>query len=302
MPSNKKTGYLAAGALLLASMIWGFAFVVVKNSLEYIPPIYMMAFRFTIAAVGLAILFFKKLKGFNKKTVLYGASLGFFLFVGYALQTIGLQFTTAGKNAFLTTIYVVIVPFLYWIFAKRRPDKYILIATVLALIGIGLLSLESDLSIGKGDAITLLCGFGYAAHIALVAHYTQNKEQDPLVLTILQMFFAAVLSWCVAPFAEGGFPQGAFEPEAILGVLYLGILSTLLAFVFQNVGQKYVSASTAALLLSTESVFGAVFSALVLGETMDGRAILGCVLIFLAIVLAETKFAFLFGRKRGLDG
>ncbi|MBQ7050109.1 MAG: DMT family transporter, partial [Firmicutes bacterium] len=120
MPTNK-IRVLSSLGLLLAAVIWGFAFVVVKNSLDLIPPIYMLAFRFTIAAAALTLIMFPKLRNLTRRDWTSGAVLGFFLFTAHAVQTIGCQYTTAGKNAFLTTIYVIIVPFLHWIMNRKRP-------------------------------------------------------------------------------------------------------------------------------------------------------------------------------------
>ena len=110
---NRKTRILASIGLLGAAMIWGFSFVIVKNSLDIVPTIYMLAFRFTIATIALAAIFWKKLKGLNKKIVSEGFILGALLFISYLLQTEGCKYTTAGKNAFLTTVYIIVVPFLY---------------------------------------------------------------------------------------------------------------------------------------------------------------------------------------------
>lgn len=293
---KKSIRILASLGLLLAAIIWGFAFVVVKNSLDYIPPTYMLAFRFTIASVVLGLIFLKKLMYLSKKIVREGAIVGFFLFISYFFQTVGIQYTTAGKNAFLTTIYVIIVPFLYWIFKKKRPDMYCMGAAVLAIAGIGLLSLQSDLSINIGDVLTLICGVGYSFHIICIDRYTDDC--DPVVLTILQLGFAALFSWILAPFMDGGFPAQAFEPSAVMGMLYLGLLSTMLAFLLQNLCQKYTSPDTASVLLSFESVFGALFSVIFLHEILSPKMLVGCVLLFIAVIMSETKFAFLPWKKK----
>lgn len=293
---NTRIQVLASLGMLLTAVIWGFAFVVVKNSLDLIPPTYMLAFRFTIGAGVLALLFAKRLKGLTKEVLMEGLILGGFLFLSYLFQTIGCQYTTAGKNAFLTTIYVVIVPFLHWFLNKKRPDAYCVAAAFLAILGIGLLSLQGDLSIQLGDVLTLICGVGFAFHMIYIDRYA--KRHDPVVLTILQLATAAVLGWVLAPVLDGGFPQAAFQKEIVVGMLYLGILSTMVGFLLQNVCQKYTTPNVASLLLSMESVFGALFSVIFLGEYLSSRMIAGCVLIFVAILLAETKFSFLTSRKR----
>jgi len=272
-------------------MIWGFSFVVVKNSLDLVSTIYMLAFRFTIATIVLAAIFWKKLKQLNKKTVAQGLILGVLLFTSYVLQTEGCKYTTAGKNAFLTTVYIVIVPFLAWLISRKKPEWYAFFAAFLALVGIGLLSLQGDLSLSYGDVLTLLCGLTFAGHLIGISQFTQ--ESDPILLTILQMFFTAIFSWVGSIFTGGEFSAIGMSSELLISMLYLGVLSSAVGFLLQTVSQKYLTPSTGALLISTESVFGVLASAIFLGEQMTPRMIVGCIIILLAIVIAETKLDFL---------
>ena len=303
--SDKTRSFICALGLISITIIWGFAFVVVKNSLDYVPPIYMLAFRFTIASVVLALIFLPRLKKMDKSTFFHGMILGIFLFSAYAFQTVGIQFTTAGKNAFLTTTYVMMVPFLAWIFYKTRPSWYAFVAAVIALVGIGFLSLQGEASdniINIGDVLTIICGFFFAIHIVFIGKYTQNE--DPVLLTILQLGFSALFSWILAPFMDGKFPLAEIKrPDVILSMLYLGLFSTLLGFLLQNVCQKYLKASTASLLLSFEAVFGVLFSIIFLKEYLTGKMILGCCLIFFALILSETQFPFITDifRKKKID-
>lgn len=281
--------FVCAFGLIFVTIIWGFAFVVVKNSLDYVPPLYMMAFRFTIASVVLALLFLPKFKLLDKSTFFHGMILGIFLFAAYAFQTVGLQFTTAGKNAFLTTTYVMMVPFLNWFFHKSKPSWNCVLAAIIALAGIGLLSLQGDFSMNRGDVLTIICGFFFAVHIIFISRYTQT--QDPVLLTILQLAFSALFSWIFAPFTDGHFPlQETLRTDVIVSMLYLGLFSTLLCFLLQNVCQKYLRASTTSLLLSFESVFGVIFSIIFLKEILTAKMIVGCVLIFFALVLSEIDW------------
>jgi drug/metabolite transporter (DMT)-like permease len=281
--------FVCAFGLIFVTIIWGFAFVVVKNSLDYVQPLYMMAFRFTIASVVLALLFLPKFKHLDKSTFFHGMILGIFLFAAYAFQTVGLQFTTAGKNAFLTTTYVMMVPFLNWFFHKSKPSWNCVLAAIIALSGIGLLSLQGDFSMNHGDVLTIICGFFFAVHIIFISRYTQT--QDPVLLTILQLAFSALFSWIFAPFTDGRFPlQETLRADVIVSMLYLGLFSTLLCFLLQNVCQKYLRASTTSLLLSFESVFGVIFSIIFLKEILTAKMIVGCVLIFFALVLSEVDW------------
>ena len=302
MKNNKKsTAILASIGMLLATAIWGFAFVVVKEAVDVITPFYMLAFRFTIASVGMTLLFFKRLVRLNKKIWLHGACLGFWLFLAYFLQTWGCKYTTAGKNAFITVTYVVIVPFLAWMFFHEKLDRWSVSSAILALLGVGILSLNGEAGINKGDIMTLACGFLYAVQLLFVDRYT--KKEDPILLTLVQIYIAAALSWICAPLFEGAIPTAALSGDMVIAMLYLGLGSSMIAFVLQNVGQKYTPPATAAVLLSMESVFGVVFSVIMLGEEMNIRMFTGCAIMFFAIIMAETKFQFLpfAGKKEEYD-
>jgi drug/metabolite transporter (DMT)-like permease len=294
---KRSTVILASIGMLLATAIWGFAFVVVKEAVDVITPLYMLAFRFTIASVVLTVIFIPKLKNLTKKIWLHGACLGFWLFLAYVVQTWGCKYTTAGKNAFITVTYVVIVPLLAWLFFKEKIDAWSIVSAILALIGVGFLSLNGVSGINKGDFLTLICGILYAVQMIYVDHYT--KKEDPILLTLVQIYAATVLSWVSAPLMDGPVPVASLSQDMIVAMLYLGIASSAIAFVLQNVGQKYTPPTTAAVLLSMESVFGVLFSVMLLGEQMDSKMFAGCVIMFVAIIMAETKFQFLpFAKKK----
>ena len=287
--SQKSISFFSSIGLLLAAAIWGFAFVVVKDSLEYIGAVWMLAFRFTIAALALALLYCKKLKTLTRRAWIHGGLLGLYLFLAYLVQTIGCDYTTAGKNAFLTTIYVFFIPLFLWILTKHRPAWYIFLCALMSITGIGLLALGTgdSGSVNLGDILTLACGIFYAVHIIFTEKYDQ--EHDPILLTVLQFAFAALFSWISAPIMDGAFPLEQIQnPRVLLSMAYLGIFSTMIAFVLQNVGLKYVPSALASLLLSFESVFGVLFSTIILGEKITLRMGFGCALIFSAVVLAQT--------------
>ena len=151
-----KVQLFAEIGIIIITIIWGIAFVVVKDSLDLIPPVYMVAFRFTLAAIFLAVIFVKKLRLLSKQYLLSGAVTGIFLFLGYFLQTIGLEDTQAGVSAFLTTVYVVWSPFLAWLIHKKKPEKQCVAAAFTAVAGIGLLSLNQSFQMGQGEMLTLL--------------------------------------------------------------------------------------------------------------------------------------------------
>lgn len=291
---DKKTGALHKAALFAAAIIWGSSFIVVKTSVDSLPPNILLGVRFTIGCGLLCIIFYKKLKNITLGLVLRGGATGLFLFTAYCLQTIGITDTTPGKNAFLTAVYCVLVPFLYWGVYKIRPDKFNFIAAVLCIAGIGFVSLTGDFSIRFGDALTLAGGFFYAVHMVAVAKL--GMGEDSVLFTIMQFGSAAIASWVVGLLFEG-LPAKMPPPSAIAGVLYLACFATAAALLLQNVGQQGTDPSAAAIILSLESVFGVLFSVLLYGEQLTARLVLGFVLIFCAVVTSETKLSFLKPKK-----
>lgn len=287
---NKKLiGILASGGLILTAAIWGFAFVVVKDSVDTIPPVYMVSIRYTIAAVLLGFVLIPQFKKLNRYYWIHGAVTGLMLALGYITQTIGCKYTTAGKNAFLTTIYVILIPLISWPLNKKRPHFVVFLSAVMALVGIGLLALRNEggvLGFNIGDILTLICGLFYALHIIFTAKFSQDK--NPVILTWIQFIVAAVFSWAVSPLIDGSFSVALLKSSRVIfSMLYLGIFSSLVAFLLQNICLKYMESSLASLFLSLESVFGVIFSAIFLRERMTLVMIIGCVLIFAAITIAD---------------
>ncbi|OPX43696.1 EamA-like transporter family protein [Ruminiclostridium hungatei] len=260
-----------------------------KDTVDVFPPYILLSIRFTIASILLGIIFFKRLKQINFDYVWKGAVIGLLLFLAYSTQTIGITETTPGKNAFLTAVYCVIVPFLFWLVDRSKPDRYNFFAAFICISGIGLVALKGDFSIGYGDAFTLLGGFLFAGHMVSVAKL--GKEKDPIILTILQFAFAALFSWCIG-LAFEKFP-GSWGTDNLIGLLYLAVFATAAALLFQNMGQKWTHPSAAAIILSLESVFGVLFSIVFYGEQLTGRLTIGFLMIFIAVVVSETKLSFI---------
>ncbi len=279
----------AKAALFIAAIIWGGSFLIVKNSMDMIQPHMLLAIRFTIGCILLSIIFHKRLKTLNKDYFIKGGIIGACLFIAYSLQTIGIIDTTPGKNAFLTAIYCVLVPFFFWIVDKKRPDRYHILAAGITLFGIGLVSMNGDFSIGIGDSLTLVSGVVFAAHMVAVA--TFSKDKDPILLTILQFGYAAVFSWIVGLLFED-FPSNWNMPM-LSSLIYLSVFATAVALLLQNVGQKYTNPAPAAIILSLESVFGVMFSIIFYGEILTLRLFCGFFLIFIAVIISETKLSFL---------
>lgn len=286
--NEKMTKLLASAGLILTTIIWGSAFVVMKNSIDVITPTYILAYRFTVAAIGMILLFWNKVRTMSKAEVGYGFFVGILLFISYYFQTYGLKYTTASKNAFITTLYVIIVPFLHWIFNRVRPGRNNLLAAVIAVIGLALLSLKGDLTINYGDFLTLISGICFATHIVFLDRYT--AKYDPVRLTVMQMISAAACSWIVASLTEGACDLTVLADwNVAFGILYLGLASSMLGFLLQTVGQKYLEAGTSSILLSFEAVFGLIFSVIFLHDPLTVRGLIGCALMFAAAILAEYQ-------------
>ena len=290
---DKKKSILADMSLLLVAIMWGGGFIAVKGALDTLTPFYIMAMRFGISVVIMLLIFRKKIKLITKKELMIGTVVGLLLFLGFTAQTIGMKYTTAGKNAFLTGTNVVIVPFLYWAISKRKPDIYSLISAFLCFIGIGMLTLDGGIHIGLGDSLTLLCSVFFAAHIVSVGFFTEKV--DAIVLVIVQLGSAAIFS-IVAALIYEPIPK-PLNSDIIFAIGYLGIFSTMIAFIVQNVAQKYTSSTHTAIILCLESVFGSILSVLMLNEIFTSKMILGCLIIFIAIITTETKWDFLKKRK-----
>ncbi|WP_455714599.1 DMT family transporter [Anaerosporobacter sp.] len=288
---TKNITYLAKLALFVAALIWGSSFFILKNTVNVFPPNMLLAIRFIIAFILLGGIYHKRLRLINKTYVISGLIIGFFLFIAYCTQTIGLTDTTPGKNAFLTAIYCVLVPFLYWFVNHTRPDLYNFLAALLCFIGIGFVSLTSNLTIATGDLLTLLGGFFFAVHMIAVAKLT--KDRDPILITILQFGFAGIFCLITSLIFES-FPKiSHISTGSIFNLLYLAIFATAIALLLQNVGQKYTHPSAASLILSLESVFGVIFSVMFFGDTLSAKLVIGFILIFISIIVSETKLSFL---------
>lgn len=289
MEKSKKYGLLAKVALLVATLIWGSTFIIFKDAMGDIPPLFILAFRYLTATVLLSAVFFKKLRLLNKTYIWQGALLGVFLSAAYIFQTYGLKDTTPGKNAFLTAIYCVLVPFIAWAFFKKRPDGFNFLAAVTCLAGVGFVSLEGDFSVRFGDWMTLIGGVFFALHIVFVSRF--NGDKDAVLLTLTQFFTAGVicgvLSLCFEK-VPSGIPASAW-----VEIVYLAVFGTAVAMLLQNVGQKYMSSSAAAIILSLEALFGVLFSVVFGYESLTAKLAIGFALIFFAIVTSETKWEFL---------
>ncbi|NLK43350.1 MAG: DMT family transporter [Tissierellia bacterium] len=284
-----KKSTIADLALLIVAIIWGSGFIVTKNALDNIGPYYLLFFRFIVASTVLGTVMFKQIRNASKKDIKAGFIIGLFLFAGFATQTVGLQYTEAGKQAFITATNVVMVPFIYWGISKKRPDKFEVFAAFLCLTGIGILSLNRDFTMNIGDLLTLICAVLFACHISSTGYFA--KESNPYVISVVQMATAAILSLIFALIFEG--TNFSLETNTMIPILYLALFSTMAAFLIQTVAQKYTSSTHTAIILSLEAVFGSTLAIIFLKEAVTVKFFIGCLAILISVITAETKWEFL---------
>lgn len=282
---EKKRALYADLSLLFVAIVWGSGFVVTKNALDHVTPYYLLAFRFVLSTLLLGGIFFKRIRNAKLTDIKSGILVGLFLFGGFATQTVGLNYTTAGKQAFITATNVVMVPFIYWAISKKKPDNYEVFGAILCFVGIGILSLDESLSMGYGDFLTLICAVFFALHIATVGHFA--KDADPFVLSVVQLGTAAILSIASAVIFEPRMVE--IQSKAIVPIIYLAIFSTSLAFLIQTVAQRYTTSVHTAIILSLEAVFGSILAIIFLKEPFTIRFLIGCLSILISVIISETK-------------
>lgn len=274
--------------IVVATVIWGASFVFMKDAVGVMEPAWLIGVRFTLTALLLTVLFWRHVRrALTKRDLALGAVLGLANFLAYWVQTIGLAYTSPGKNAFLTAVYCVIVPFIYWLVAARRPTRYNLLAAVLGVVGIGCVSLgDESLAMGFGDVISLASALFFAIHIVLVGRFSHGR--NVLALTVFQFWMGGLCGLVVGALTEPAPTWAAITPDFLWNMAYLVLLASCVALVFQNVALAHVPPNQASLLLSLESVFGVVFSVLLYGEQLTFKLVVGFALIFGAIIVSEV--------------
>ena len=289
--------------LFTIAIIWGSRFIGTKLALDGgLSPVQTLTVRFFIASLILGTIFFKQIrKNIDKKSLIGGILLGIFSFIGFSTQTMALLYTTVSKNAFITAVNVVIVPFIGFFIYKRKLDKLGIISSFIALSGIGILSLQADFTVNFGDFLTFLCAIGFAFHIFFTGEFSEKYNTYVLVVTqfVVVFLLSAILQIFTDQININATTMG------IMGALYLGVFSTAVSFLLQTICQSKVEQTRSAIILSTESLFGAILSVLLLHETVTIRMVIGCIVIFFAIIISETKLSFLKKEKNlelELDG
>lgn len=272
--------------LVFVTVIWGGGFIATDGALDALSPFYIMMIRFVGAAIFPLLFCYKKLIKLDRYIITRGLLCGALLFLAFAFQTFGLKYSTPSKNAFLTATNVVFVPYLLWIYVRRKPNRKEIIASFLCIVGIALLTWKPDaLMLTLGDVLSILCAFFFATHMIALERY--SRHSDAIVMTTLQMISAGILSTICALLFE---PMPDYIPLSAAGnIAYLIFVSTLFAYLIQTYAQRFTSANSASLILSMEALFASLFSFLLLHETMSMMMMAGAILIFLSVLYIEYK-------------
>lgn len=267
-------------ALVAASFLFGATFVVVKAALEDIDPIAFVGWRFLLGAIVLALFALPKGMAIWKHGTIAGAA----LFAGYALQTAGLEQTSAANSALITGLYVILTPFLVALFARRPPSPWVIGAAFASFAGLWLLTDTDGLNLSRGDLLTLGCALAFALHIIALARYA--REHPVIPFTTVQLAITAVLGLAASTLLEGA----ALPPSEALGAIALtGLGVSVGAYLLQIWAQKIIGADTAAVVLAAEPAFGVATAWVVLGERLMLEGWIGAGLIVAAIFIVVTR-------------
>ena len=294
---------VSTAMLVSCALIWGTSYIAQILGMQEIGPLSFCASRYVVSAAALALLLAvmeaRKNGARNRgpadnaekraeriKAVKHGAICGLALFSGSILQLTGMQGSTAGKAAFITATFIVIVP-LYGFFAGKIPSKTAIFAIFMSMGGLYLLSIKDGFTIERGDLLIFLGAFCWAAHIMACSVF--SKESDPLQLSAVQFATVAVLAAAGAAIFER--PDLASVAASWRPVVYAGLVCTCVAYTFQMTAQRWVSPLTTSIIMSTESVFAALFGYIVFGEILSARELTGCAVLFASTVVAQLDDA-----------
>lgn len=276
-----------AGILLtLTALIWGSGFICYKYLMGLLMPVPFVVLRSLFAAVCSGIFFVLYIKRVNRRELLCGCTLGCILAVAGLIQTYGIRETSAGNCAFLTGTNVVMVPFLSWALAKRKPNRYQMVSAAAMFAGVCLLTVDFDhiAAVGRGDLLSFMGAFFYAIHIAVTGLFAGQVR--PLAMIPLQFLSLFAVNLVFLLVSGGGMEVPA---EAVLPAAYLGVVVIFAGHSLQMVCQERTNSAKAAVLLSLEGVFGSLFGVLLLGERYALPAIGGFALIFASILLSQAE-------------
>ena len=278
--------------LLICAIIWGMAFVAQKKASENIPALFLNGIRFFIAGlllIPISIFVIKKKKKVTtfsiKKTILISFLAGLFLGIASNIQQLGIERTTTGKAGFLTAMYILLVPIFSFFVFKKKLSYLQIIGIVIAVVGVGLISLKNDFTINLGDLLCMAGAVFFTIEIMIVDYYT--KYIDPFILSMICFLTIGILSTCVSiPFEYKRISLEGIN-NSILPLLYLAICSSCIAYTLQNLGQKRIDGTPASLLMSLESVFALIGGIFILNDRLSIKEWIGCILLLIGVFMVQ---------------
>jgi len=276
---------IASVVLGVVALVWGTTYAVIKDTLSVVEPYSLMMMRFSFSAIILSGIYFKKLRKLSLDDIKRGSIIGIFMFLAFYFLIISIRFTTASKFSFIIGAYVLIVPFLSYGLGRRKLNRNEVIGAIVATIGLGFLTIERGVSFNLWDLVAGWCSFFFAAHMVAIEKY--SGKSDAIALTIIQFIVTALIFIILTGVKEGY--NFSVLPQIKWTLGYLVIVSTVIPFAIQNIVQRYISATATALILTLQSAFGSIFAVYYLDERMSLQMILGCILIFVAIVLQQIR-------------
>lgn len=293
--SEKKLSLIGQLLLFFATLAWGTSFFILKDTIEKTPAFFVLALRFLFAGLVFCLIFNIRLKLLDKSTFFNGIVLGVLLFLAYVTQTEGLKNTTPGRNAFLTSSYCVMCPFILFVIFKIKPTFQNMFSAILCIIGIGLVALSGDGGAGEnvllGDGLTLVGAVFFSLQIIAIDKF-QKRGSDTMLLLIFELLTVGVLcalSSLIFELPIVSINAYALTFDQIFKIGYLAVACTLFAQFAQIVGQKFTTPNQSAIILSLEAVFGVLFSVLFANEKLTTMIIFGFAIIFIAILSSEIK-------------
>jgi drug/metabolite transporter (DMT)-like permease len=293
-PRDRRQVLVADAALFSIAVVWGFNFVVIKDAIGRVDPMLYVMLRYIVALAIFSAIMPRSLTRSTRAHWIMGSILGVFYLTALVVQTIGLQYTTPGKSGFITGLNVAMVPFLYWIFARRSPGWSQVVGAIIATVGLGVLSLRGDLTISWGDALTLLGALGYALHIMTTGFFA--PKVPPATLAVTQIAASALIACVITPFVTDVTFDLPWQVWA--AVVWTAVSGTIYAFFVQSWAQRRTTSTHAAVLLCLESVSSAVFGIIFGMDTLTWRLVTGAALIFSGILIIEAWPA----RNRPVNG
>jgi drug/metabolite transporter (DMT)-like permease len=269
--------------LLLVTLIWGSTFAITKFALEDASPFLYTSLRFILASILFGVFAFPKLKSLNRRSFVKGGILGVLLFIGFATQTVGLQYTTASKSAFVTGMMVVFTPLCQVLIERRLPKLGNIIGVCLVTVGLYFLTSPSGSEFNLGDGLTLICAVSFGFYIVYLDMFSQDC--DAYHLTAMQFFTTAILATVVGLCFEDR--RVEFTKPLLLSLAYLSVFASVIALSVQARYQKFTTPTRAAVIFSVEPVIAAVFAYFMLGEQIGGQGILGAGIILCGLLVSE---------------